>query len=228
MKSPIRDAHAAVEKPSSMPGVVTTEAVFLFENQAAWVDWLAAHHQTARAVWLRIAKAQAPVSSASYAEAIDTVLCFGWIDGRKQAESAHDWLQRMTPRSARSMWSKVNRDKAMRLIAEGHMQPAGLREIERPKEDGRWEAAYAGARAATVPEDLRAALDANPRAKAFFARLDGSNRYAILFRVQTAKKAETRAAHRDLRRDAGQAGENPSLNFIHASTHPAAFLIRTP
>lgn len=176
-----------------MPGVVTTEAVFLFENQVAWADWLAAHHQTARAVWLRIARAQAPVSSVSYAEAIDMALCFGWIDGQKQAASAHFWLQRMTPRGARSMWSRINRDKAMRLIDEGHMQPAGLREIERAKEDGRWGAAYAGARTATVPEDLQAALDANPRAKAFFAGLDGSNRYAILFRVQTAKKAETRA-----------------------------------
>lgn len=112
---------------------------------------------------------------------------------RMKASTAHFWLQRMTPRGARSMWSKVNRDKAMRLIVEGRMQPAGLREIERAREDGRWEAAYAGARAAAVPEDLQAALDANPRAKAFFTGLDGGNRYAILFRVQTAKKAQTRA-----------------------------------
>ena len=165
----------------------------LFVSQETWAAWLAEHHQSARVVWLRIAKAQAPVSSVSYAEALDVALCYGWIDGQKKAESAHCWLQRMTPRGGKSIWSKINRDKAMRLIADGRMQPAGLREIERAKEDGRWEAAYDGARSSAVPEDLQAALDANPSAQAFFAGLDGSNRYAILFRVQTAKKAETRA-----------------------------------
>lgn len=129
----------------------------------------------------------------SYAEALELALCYGWIDGQKKSDGGGYWLQRFTPRSARSIWSKINRDKALALIASGQMQPAGLQEVERAKSDGRWQAAYDSARTAVIPEDLQQALAASPAAQAFFATLNAQNRYAILFRIQTAKKAETRA-----------------------------------
>ncbi|HWH95109.1 MAG TPA: YdeI/OmpD-associated family protein, partial [Baekduia sp.] len=119
-------------------------------------------------------------------------LCYGWIDGQAAAGDDAHWLQRFTPRRARSRWSKINRDRATALIERGEMQPAGMREVERAKADGRWDAAYEGARAATVPDDLQAALDADDQAREFFATLDSANRYAILYRVQEAKKPETR------------------------------------
>jgi uncharacterized protein YdeI (YjbR/CyaY-like superfamily) len=120
-------------------------------------------------------------------------LCYGWIDAQKRSESANTWLQKFTPRSKKSIWSRINREKALALIKAGQMKPAGLKAIEGAKEDGRWDAAYDSPSRATVPTDLQAALDRNARAKAFFATLDGANRYAVLFRIQTAKKAETRA-----------------------------------
>ena len=120
-------------------------------------------------------------------------LCWGWIDGQKKSIDAHWWMQKFTPRAKRSIWSQVNRDKVQALIEAGRMRPAGLAEIERAKADGRWDAAYASASKAEVPADLQAALDAEPRAKAFFAKLDGTNRYAILFRTHQAKRPETRA-----------------------------------
>jgi len=133
------------------------------------------------------------VQSVTYPEALDVALCFGWIDGQKKSDTAATWLQKFTPRSKRSIWSKINREKALALIAGGRMKPAGLQEIERAKADGRWEAAYESQSRAEVPADLQAALDANPKANVFFATLNSQNRYAVLFRIHHAKKAETRA-----------------------------------
>ncbi len=175
-----------------MPTATTNVSTLSCETKAAWAAWLAKNHRASEGIWLRLAKKAADTPSVTYAEAIDVALCYGWIDGQKQADNEHFWLQRFTPRSARSIWSKINRDKATKLMANGQMKAAGLKEIERAKNDGRWDAAYDSARTAEVPIDFQAALDRNPKAKAFFATLNSSNRYAILFRIQTAKKIETR------------------------------------
>ncbi|MCJ0761851.1 YdeI/OmpD-associated family protein [Variovorax terrae] len=167
--------------------------VLYFEHAAGWHQWLARHHATSAGVWLRIARQDAGPPSLTYPQALDIALCHGWIDGQKQRGDEQGWLQKFTPRGARSLWSQRNRGKALALIEAGQMQPAGLREVERARQDGRWDAAYEAQGSATVPPDLAAALDASPRAKAFFATLDSRNRYAVLFRTQTAKKAETRA-----------------------------------
>ncbi|HXF26808.1 MAG TPA: YdeI/OmpD-associated family protein [Bryobacteraceae bacterium] len=129
----------------------------------------------------------------SYAEALEVALCYGWIDGQKKGESENAWLQKFTPRAKKSIWSKINREKALALIESGKMKTAGLNALEHAKKDGSWEAAYDSQSGAAVPADLQAALDKNARAKAFFVTLDSHNRYAVLFRIQTAKKAETRA-----------------------------------
>jgi uncharacterized protein YdeI (YjbR/CyaY-like superfamily) len=157
-----------------------------------WEAWLADHHADSPGVWLRIAKAASGHASVSHAEAVEGALCWGWIDGQGDRLDDRHWLQRFTPRRARSRWSRINRDRATALIEAGRMTPAGLAEVERARADGRWEAAYEGQRTAAVPDDLRAALDADPRAAAFFATLDRANRYAILYRVQEAKRPETR------------------------------------
>jgi uncharacterized protein YdeI (YjbR/CyaY-like superfamily) len=162
-------------------------------DRQTWAAWLDAEHGSSPGVWLRIAKAGAGVRSVSYAEALDVALCHGWIDGQKRPLDDRFWLQRFTPRKGRSRWSKRNRGRAEELIAAGEMAPAGLAEVERARGDGRWEAAYDSPATATVPPDLRAALDADPAAAAFFAELDGANRYAILYRVQEARRPETRA-----------------------------------
>lgn len=167
--------------------------IFVFEHQQAWEDWLSRNHREATGVWLRIAKKGSTIRSLTHAEALDIALCFGWIDAQKKPESAGAWLERFTPRGKRSVWSKLNRQKATALIECGRMRDSGLKEILRAKEDGRWEQAYDSPRNATVPEDFQAALDKSARAKAFFATLESRNRYAILFRIQTVKKAETRA-----------------------------------
>ncbi|ATQ76193.1 bacteriocin-protection protein [Massilia violaceinigra] len=164
-----------------------------FASQAAWAQWLAEHHAASRGVWLRHAKKGAPEATVTYQEALEVGLCFGWIDGQKRSEDQHHWLQRWTPRGARSIWSRVNRDKALGYIAEGKMQPAGLAEVERAQKDGRWDAAYEPASTAQVPPDLEAAFDAHPGAREFFATLNSQNRYAVLFRIQTAVKPDTRA-----------------------------------
>jgi uncharacterized protein YdeI (YjbR/CyaY-like superfamily) len=168
-------------------------APLLLEDQEAWLSWLRKNHATSSGVWLRIAKKSADVRSVSYLQAVDAALCFGWIDGQKKGDDESYWLQRFTPRSGKSIWSKINREKAIRLIALGQMNAAGIREVERAKRDGRWDRAYDSASGATIPADFQAVLNKTPRAKAFFATLDSRNRYAVLFRIQTAKKAETRA-----------------------------------
>jgi uncharacterized protein YdeI (YjbR/CyaY-like superfamily) len=161
-------------------------------DAAAWARWLHRHHASSDGVWLQIAKKGAPQSTVSYAEALEVALCYGWIDGQKKGGDPY-WLQRFTPRRARSIWSKVNCEKAEALIAQGRMQPAGLKEVERAKADGRWADAYDSPSRASVSPELQAAFDANPKAAAFFATLDSANRYAVLWRVQTARRPETRA-----------------------------------
>jgi uncharacterized protein YdeI (YjbR/CyaY-like superfamily) len=167
--------------------------VVSLDSQPSWRTWLDENHATSRGVWLKIAKRGAPASTVSYAEALEEAICYGWIDGQKGRLDDDYWLQRFTPRKPGSKWSKINREKAERLIAEAKVMPAGLREVTAAQADGRWAAAYEGQATATVPPDLAEELDRNPVARAFFATLTGVNRYAILYRIQDAKKPETRA-----------------------------------
>jgi uncharacterized protein YdeI (YjbR/CyaY-like superfamily) len=164
-----------------------------FASAAEWEAWLEANHAVAAGVWIKMAKKDAGIESVRYPEVLESALCFGWIDGRREALDEQYFLQRYTPRRARSRWSRINREKAQLLIEEGRMRPSGLTEIERAQADGRWAAAYAGQKSIAVPDDLQRELDARPEAKAFFAALNSQNRYAILYRLQDAKKAETRA-----------------------------------
>jgi uncharacterized protein YdeI (YjbR/CyaY-like superfamily) len=167
-----------------------------FSSRAAWARWLGSHAADNSGVWLRLDKKKASEDSEkpplTYAEAVEVALCHGWIDGQKRSLDASAWLQRFTPRGPKSIWSKLNRDKADALIARGEMKAAGLAAVRAAQRDGRWAAAYDSPRQAGVPADLQAELDRSPRAKAFFATLDSRNRYAILFRIHGAKKAETR------------------------------------
>ncbi len=166
---------------------------FHLEDATAWESWLETNADSSPGVWLAIPKKGSGRSSPTYAEALDIALCFGWIDGQKAPLDDAFFLQRFTPRGPRSIWSERNREHVARLAAAGRMRPAGLAEVERAKADGRWDAAYAGQASAQVPDDLRAALDAEPAAAALFAELDATNRYAILFRIGNVKRAETRA-----------------------------------
>ena len=165
----------------------------LFKSQKAWTTWLDKNHTRSAGVWLQIAKKTGQLKTVTYAEAVEVALCYGWIDGQGKGLDESAWLQKFTPRGPRSIWSKINRAKAEELIKNGQMKPAGLAAIDQAKKNGQWDRAYDSHRTATVPADLQAALDRNPKAKAFFATLDSANRYAILWRVQTAKKTETRA-----------------------------------
>ena len=169
------------------------DAIRLFATPASWAAWLEKNHGKSASLWLRLAKKGSGLRSVTYAEALEAALCYGWIDGEKRGESEQAWLQRFLPRSAGSIWSKINRDKAVALIASGRMKAAGFAAVEAAKKAGRWDAAYDSPKAAKVPGDFQEALDANPRAEKFFQALDGANRYAVLFRIQTVKKAETRA-----------------------------------
>lgn len=183
----------------------------LFPSQGAFAQWLAEHHDRSDGVWLQHAKKGAQVPSVSYQEALEVALCFGWIDGQKRSLDASHYLQRWTPRRARSLWSKVNREKALRYIEEGKMQPAGLAEIARAQRDGRWEAAYDSSSTASLPSELLGAFDDHPGAAEFFATLDAQNRYAVLFRLQTAKKPETRLR---------KAQEYAAMLARHETLHP--------
>ncbi|HZR65935.1 MAG TPA: YdeI/OmpD-associated family protein [Terriglobales bacterium] len=164
----------------------------LFKDQNDWAQWMEKNHDSHSGLWLRIGKKDSGVKSVTYAEALEIALCYGWIDGQKGPEDEKTWLQRFVPRSAKSIWSKINRERALTLMKNKRMKPSGLRAIEQAKANGRWEAAYDSPSRATVPKDFDIALSSNPKAKAFFATLDSANRYAILFRVQNAKKPETR------------------------------------
>ncbi len=169
------------------------EPVLSFADQKRWASWLDANHTASQGLWLRLAKKSPGLKSLTYQEALEAALCYGWIDGQKKSDSDKTWLQRFLPRSKKSIWSKINREKAVALIEAGKMKPAGLKEVERAKADGRWDRAYDSPSTAAPTEDFEAALNNSPRAKAAFASLDSRNRYAFLFRVQTAKKPETRA-----------------------------------
>lgn len=166
--------------------------ILLFATPAGLEQWLEQNHQDAAGLWLKVAKKGSGEVSVSYGEALELALCFGWIDSQKRGFDEKFFLQRFTPRRPRGKWSRINRDKAEELIAAGAMRPAGLAEVEAARADGRWEAAYEGQRTATVPADLQRALDANPAAAAFFAGLDSANRYAVIYRLNDAKKPETR------------------------------------
>ena len=167
--------------------------VRLFRRRNDWAAWLEKNHRKSDGLWVRLAKKASRLQSLTYGEALEVALCYGWIDGQKNSDTDQTWLQKFCPRSHRSIWSKINRGKALTLIESGIMQPAGLEAVHRAKKDGCWRNAYDSSSRACVPSDLQAALDANPGAKIFFEGLDRQNRYAVLFRIQTAKKAETRA-----------------------------------
>jgi uncharacterized protein YdeI (YjbR/CyaY-like superfamily) len=163
-------------------------------SAAEWEAWLEAHHaDTAEGVWLRLSKKADPNPSLFYVEAVEIALCFGWIDGQGRRNDEVSSWQRMTPRRARSPWSRINTERAERLVAEGRMRPAGQAEIDRAKADGRWTAAYEPSSTMAVPDDFLAELEHHPEAKAFFATLNRSNTYAVAYRLQEAKRPETRA-----------------------------------
>jgi uncharacterized protein YdeI (YjbR/CyaY-like superfamily) len=168
------------------------EEIRLFATQAAWSAWLEKNYHKSSGLWLRLAKKGSIAKSVTYSEALEVALCYGWIDGQKRGESDEAWLQRFLPRSARSIWSKINREKAIALTACGKMQPAGQEAIDTAKRNGTWDAAYDSPKSSKVPADFQTALDASSKAREFFHQLDSANRYAVLFRIQTAKKAETR------------------------------------
>lgn len=179
-----------------MAGSRTTERAggetLSFADAAGWEAWLELNHAVSDGVWIAIAKKGSGVDSVRYPEVLDSAICFGWIDARREHLDELRFLQRFTPRRARSRWSRINCEKAEALIAAERMRPAGLIEVERARADGRWEAAYDGQRTASVPEDLERALRVNPAAAAFFAELSSQNRYAILYRLHEARRPETR------------------------------------
>jgi uncharacterized protein YdeI (YjbR/CyaY-like superfamily) len=166
--------------------------VHLFAGPAELEAWLDETHASSNGAWLKIAKKGAAEPSVTYAEALELALCFGWIDSQKRGFDDQHFLQRFTPRRPRGRWSRINREKAEALIAAGKMRAAGLAEVEAAKADGRWEAVYEGQKTAQVPPDLQRELEAKPAAAEFFAGLDGANRYAIIYRLEEAKKPETR------------------------------------
>jgi len=166
-----------------------------FDSKKKWADWLAKEYDKSAGVWLKLAKKDSGIPSVTYEEALDVALCYGWIDGQKKGFDGQYWLQKFTPRGPKSIWSKINTEKAERLIASGEMKTAGLKAIEAAKQDGRWEAAYASQKNITIPEDFQAALNKNKKAKAFFDTLKSAERYSFLFRIHHAKKPETRAKH---------------------------------
>jgi len=166
--------------------------IMLFATPAELEAWLDGDGAGSDGLWLKIAKKGSGVKSVSYAEALEVALCFGWIDSQKRSFDEKHFLQRFTPRRPRGRWSRINREKTEELIEAGRIRPAGLAQVEAAKADGRWDAAYEGQRSAAVPADLQRELDASPAAREFFATLDSANRYAIVYRLGEAKKAETR------------------------------------
>jgi len=163
-----------------------------FASAAEWERWLGENHRDCDGVWIKMAKRASGVDGVRYPEVLESALCYGWIDARREALDERFFLQRFTPRRTRSRWSRINRETAERLISEGRMRPSGLAQVERAKADGRWEAAYESQARSRIPEDLERELDARPAAKASFERLNSQNRYAILYRLADAKRAETR------------------------------------
>jgi uncharacterized protein YdeI (YjbR/CyaY-like superfamily) len=171
-----------------------TLPIISFATQQDWEAWLKEHHTDTKGLWLKIAKKETGIPSVDYAEALESALCYGWIDGQKASCDDKYWLQKFTMRNPKSMRSKVNCDKATALIAAGRMQPAGLRQVELARADGRWDLAYESQSKITIPKDFQRELDNNQQAKEFFSTLNSVNRYAILRRIQISKKPETRTA----------------------------------
>ena len=165
----------------------------LFKSQAAWRAWLEKNHADPDGIWVHFAKKGADAVTVTYDEALETALCFGWVDGQLRTHAEKTFVRNVTPRRARSIWSKVNRAKAEKLIKSGHMTAAGLHAIERAREGGEWDSAYDSGKTATVPDDLQAALDKSAPAAAFFVKLDRANRYSVLWRIQTARTSVLRA-----------------------------------
>ena len=165
-----------------------------FASAQDWELWLKEHHADTKGIWLKLAKKGTGIPSVTYAEALDSALCYGWIDGQKASFDEQYWLQKFTPRGSKSGWSKVNCEKVAALMAGGRMQPAGLRQVELAKADGRWDLAYDSQSKITVPEDFQNELNKNQEAQEFFKTLNSVNRYAVLHRIQIAKKPETRSA----------------------------------
>jgi len=180
-----QEAKHMKEKTNELP-------VLFFSDPPSFEQWLAHHHGTSRGIRLQIAKKNSGITSVTYDEALEIALCYGWVDSRKEAFDEKTWLQRFTPRGAKSIWSKVNKEKAERLIADGRMKPSGFQAIEAAKRSGQWEKAYESQSRMVLPEDFAAELERNSRAKAFYDTLDSRNRYAILFRIRSAGKQETR------------------------------------
>jgi uncharacterized protein YdeI (YjbR/CyaY-like superfamily) len=164
-----------------------------FSSQKTFATWLAKNHARSNGIWIKVAKKDSGIPSVTHAEALEVALCYGWIDGQRDRYDDEYFLQRFTPRRARSRWSKINCAKATALIASGAMEPAGLAEVERAKADGRWDAAYSSAKTIEIPAELARAFARNAAARKFFETLDSRNRYAVLYRIENAKKAETRA-----------------------------------
>ena len=176
-----------------MPSPRSSFDILAFKSSSAWAKWLSANHERRDGIWLRFYKKASNVASVSYAEALEEALCFGWIDGQVKKYDADSYIQKFTPRRTRSVWSKLNVARAVRLIEAGRMRPAGLRQVQAARQDGRWEDAYDAPSRSSVPDDLHAALAKNKKARAFFETLNKTNRYAIIWRLQTARKPETRA-----------------------------------
>lgn len=189
--SPAKPAKPA--KSTTLKTAAPELPVLPFASKQDFASWLDRNHASAKGLWLQLAKKASGAASVTYPEAVEVALCYGWIDGQKKSQDEAAWLQKFTPRGPRSIWSVINREKAQQLIASGQMKPAGLAAIESAKKDGRWDAAYDSPKRATVPADFQAALERCPKAHAFFQTLNSSNRYALLFRLQTAKRPETRA-----------------------------------
>jgi uncharacterized protein YdeI (YjbR/CyaY-like superfamily) len=170
----------------------TSAAVRIFEDATAWENWLEANHTDTADLWLKISKKDSGIPSVTYQEALETALCFGWIDGQRKSHDEQYFIQRFTPRRGKSMWSKRNVDKATVLIEAGRMRSAGQAEIDAAKEDGRWEKAYSSSSVMEVPDDFQAALNRNKKAKTFFDSLGRTKRYSFLWRIATTKREETR------------------------------------
>ena len=173
------------------------EEVLTFTSASSWARWLRAKGSSSGAVWLRLARKGSPLRTLSYQEALEEALCHGWVDGQKRALDDDAWLQRFSRRGPRSTWSQINREKATQLIEAGRMSPEGLAAVNAARAAGRWKKAYSSQAAAKIPADLASALEAHPDAAAFFATLDSRNRFAILFRLHQAAKAETRRRRLD-------------------------------
>jgi len=183
---------AASKKPSDTTQQHKGLSILLFATVRQWRDWLAQNQDSFDGLWVRLAKKDSTIRCISYIEARDHAIAYGWIDGLRNAIDQEFYAIRFTPRRKRSKWSKINREVSERLIAAGEMTPAGIREVEAAKADGRWEAAYAGQATMEIHPELKQALAENPAAKAFFATISAANRFSILYRVSEAKRPETR------------------------------------